>query len=73
MVNPIGKDGYGKGSIYRPLTKEQRDQYERNYDIIFGGKKCDVCGGEGFLEDAKGNIIKTTCLICGGTGKLKGE
>lgn len=77
MVNPIGKDGYGKGSIYRPLTKEQRERYERNYDMIFRDKKCDVCKGVGFLKgkDAKGKIIKTTCIICGGEGKLfpKGE
>lgn len=74
MVNPIGKDGYGKGSVYRPQSKEERERYERNYDIIFG-EKCDVCKGEGFLEDkdTKGKVIKTICLICGGSGKTKGE
>ena len=60
-----------KESWYRPVNRER---YERNYNIIFG-EKCDVCKGEGFLEDkdAKGKVIKTICLICGGSGKVKGE
>jgi len=55
---------------------ENKERYDRNYDIIFG-EKCDVCKGKGFLEDEdmRGKIVKTTCIICGGSGKLfpKGE
>jgi len=33
MVNPIGKDGYGKGSEYRPVNKER---YDYNYLRVYG-------------------------------------
>ena len=57
----------GKGDTYRKVNKAQ---YDRNYLKIFG-RKCDICSGRGWLSDEyrHGKIIKTTCLICNGSGK----
>lgn len=40
MVEPIGKDGYGKGDTYRPVDS---DTYDRNAERVLN-PKCIVCG-----------------------------
>jgi DnaJ-class molecular chaperone len=59
----------GKGSRYRPVNVTT---YGSEYDRIFG-QTCTVCGGKGYHwdEDLRKQMVKTTCLICNGTGKVK--
>lgn len=50
-------------------------RYDANYLRLFG-EQCDVCHGRGYHEDVVPHMkqrVRTTCLICGGTGKLKSK
>lgn len=57
----------GKGDTYRPVN---RNKYDKNYLRIYG-RPCDICKEQGWLpdKDRHGKIVKTTCLICGGSGR----
>jgi len=47
-----------------------KERYDKHYIKIFG-ERCDVCNGRGFHTDYDGvqkKWLKTTCLICNGTG-----
>lgn len=41
MVNSIGKDGYGKGSVYRPYDPKT---WYINYSAIYNPPHCEECG-----------------------------
>ncbi len=59
----------GKGGRYRPVDRER---YGSEYDRIYG-QTCTACGGKGYYwdNDMRKKMVKTTCLICNGTGKVK--
>jgi len=47
-------------------------KYDRNYDAIFN--VCSVCQGKGYHDDynkEQDKWIRTTCLVCNGTGKRR--
>ena len=67
--------GSGKGDLPREgqYSKESQVSYGEEYERIFG-KDCGVCHGKGYLWDnctLTKKMVKTTCLICKGTGKEK--
>jgi len=50
-----------------------KKRYDDNYIRIFG-RTCDICGGKGYHTDfdkIQKKWIRTTCLICSGTGRRK--
>jgi hypothetical protein len=61
------KHSAGKGDRARPCNK---GRYDAGYERAFG-KGCSICKGKGFHwdEDGSGKTVKTTCLVCNGTGK----
>lgn len=63
-------NGAGKGSAPRPVNKERYDaEYERIY-----GKRCTACKGVGYHWDEcklTKKMVKTTCLLCAGKGRIK--
>ena len=66
----MSKGQAGKGDSYRPVDKKKFDEgYERAF-----GKKCMTCQGRGYHWDdnGRGKMAKTACLVCNGTGRLKG-
>jgi len=67
--------GSGKGSLPREgqFSKESQASYGAKYERVFG-KDCSICQGKGYFWDNDNmtkKMIKTTCLICKGTGKEK--
>lgn len=61
----------GKGDFPRPVNQQK---YAENYDRIFG-KDCGICpNSQGYFWDkdkVTGQMVKTTCLLCNGKGKVK--
>jgi DnaJ-class molecular chaperone len=62
----------GKGSRFRPVNLLK---YGAEYDRIYG-IACSACGGKGYYYDVvdrgkKAEAVKTTCMLCNGTGKAK--
>jgi len=48
-------------------------KYDANYLRIFS-EKCDACDGRGYYEDKPPNMkkkVRTTCIICNGTGFIE--
>ena len=61
--------GSGKGDTPRPTNKQR---YDAGYERVFG-HDCSVCHGKGYHWDKDTmtkKMIKTTCLICKGTGRV---
>lgn len=60
-------EGSGKGDSPRPVNKKQWDV---NWLQVFG-KVCQECEGFGYIvgEEFDGN--QTSCLVCGGIGKVE--
>ena len=59
-----------KGSTPRPVNKEK---YDANYERIYG-KDCTACKKRGYHLDwdkMTMRMLKTTCLLCNGTGRCK--
>lgn len=62
-------NGSGKGDTPRPVNKVK---YDAEYTRLFG-EQCGICRGKGYHWDENkitGKMIKTTCIICSGSGKV---
>jgi hypothetical protein len=65
--------GKGSGPRERQYSKKSRLAYGESYERIFG-KNCTGCGGKGYYYDVSkvdNKAVKTTCLLCSGTGKVR--
>jgi len=67
-------NGAGKGSGPRQgqYSKAQQEMYQKGYDRLW--KDCTICNAKGYHWDKDpntGKMIKTTCLLCKGTGRTK--
>jgi DnaJ-class molecular chaperone len=65
----------GKGSAPRQgqYSKKSRLAFAKGMDRIYG-KDCSVCNGKGYHLDwdsVQYEVLKTTCIVCNGTGKEK--
>lgn len=67
MVDAVGKDGYGKGNIYRPVNKKK---YDKGYLRVFG-VKCDFCNGRGWIYGDMTTDTKTDCPKCNSIGFIE--
>jgi hypothetical protein len=70
MSNLPATEGAGKGDWPRPVNKKK---YDANYDRIFG-RICTMCNGRGYFWDwcqMQKKMLKTSCIICGGKGRIK--
>ena len=60
-----------KSDYNRPAKEGWSRDYEEGYKRIF---TCDICDGKGYhygWDGIQKKMLKTTCLICGGTGRRK--
>lgn len=66
--------GAGKGDAPRLGQYSPRAiaAFSRGHERAFG-KSCIPCRGKGFTwdEDSNGNMVKHSCLICKGTGRIR--
>lgn len=60
-----------------PTNKGQHDvNYLRAFGAPAGKEICSACEGRGYHEDKPSMMkkkVRTTCIICGGTGLVKKE
>jgi len=71
-----GKTDYGKGDAPREHQYSAKSQkaFAEGYDRIYN--KCRICKGKGFHVDydkIQRKPVKTTCIICYGSGKINRE
>lgn len=66
--------GAGKGPLPREgqYSRKTQENFSKGYDRAFG-EECSICKGKGYHwdKDGFGKMVKTTCIMCKGTGKVK--